>query len=101
MKQYEIPVERVLRHYDVTGKLCPAPFVGRGQAAWETFKGGLVMYQTMEEVPLWAKPAVQKLVGSGALQGEENGNLNLSMDLTRTLVILDRLGLLPTGEKEE
>ena len=101
MEKYEIPAERVLRHYDVTGKLCPAPFVGRGQTAWESFKGGLVMYQTMEEVPLWAKSAVQKLVDSGALQGEENGELNLSMDLTRTLVILDRLGLLPMKEKEE
>lgn len=27
MTLYKIPVERVLRHYDVTGKLCPAPMV--------------------------------------------------------------------------
>jgi len=95
MDQYDIPAERVLRHYDVTGKLCPAPFVGRGQAAWETFKGGLIMFKTMEDVPQWAKTAVQKLVDCGALQGEATGELNLSMDLTRTLVILDRLGILP------
>ena len=24
MKEYNIPVERVVRHYDITGKLCPA-----------------------------------------------------------------------------
>ena len=27
MKKYNIPIENVLRHYDVTGKNCPAPFV--------------------------------------------------------------------------
>ena len=27
MAKYNIPVENVLRHYDVTGKNCPAPFV--------------------------------------------------------------------------
>lgn len=27
MKKYNIPVENVLRHYDVTGKSCPKPFV--------------------------------------------------------------------------
>ena len=26
MKKYDIPIENVLRHYDVTGKLCPEPF---------------------------------------------------------------------------
>ena len=36
MRRYEIPVERVLRHYDVTGKVCPAPFVA-DTAAWQQF----------------------------------------------------------------
>ena len=27
MKQYNIPIDRVIRHYDVTGKQCPAYFV--------------------------------------------------------------------------
>lgn len=99
MERYGIPEERVLRHYDVTGKLCPAPFVGVGLADWETFKGGLTVYQTMEQVPDWAKDTVKKLVDRGALTGDGQGNLNLSRDLTRTLVILDRLGLV--AEKED
>lgn len=94
MEKYNVPVERVIRHYDVTGKVCPAPFVGAGKDAWEEFKGGLVMYQKFENVPDWAKPAVQKVMNKGALQGDEKGNLNLTGDLTRTLVILDRLGKL-------
>ena len=36
MRQYNIPIDRVIRHYDVTGKLCPAYFVDEG--AWEAFK---------------------------------------------------------------
>ena len=93
MKKYDVPVDHVIRHYDVTGKVCPAPFVGAGKAAWETFLGGLTVYDKIENVPDWAKPSVQKLIDKGALQGD-GASLNLSQDLTRTLVILDRLGVL-------
>jgi len=99
MEKYGIPAENVLRHYDITGKVCPAPFVGAGQADWEEFKGGLNVYNHMEQVPDWAKNSVAKLVERGALVGDGQGNLNLSQDLTRTLVILDRLGLFDTKEE--
>lgn len=36
MAKYKIPVDRVLRHYDVTGKVCPEPYV-RDQNAWKAF----------------------------------------------------------------
>ena len=94
MERHNVPVENVVRHYDVTGKLCPAPFIGAGIDAWNEFKGGLVLYKKMENVPEWAKETVQKVVDAGALKGDEQGYLNLSSDLTRTLVVLDRLGVL-------
>lgn len=50
-------------------------------------------YDTIEEVPDYGKAAAQKLVDSGALRGNENG-LDLSEDMLRILVILDRLGKL-------
>ncbi|MFG6318563.1 MAG: N-acetylmuramoyl-L-alanine amidase [Clostridia bacterium] len=31
MAKYNIPIENVLRHYDITGKNCPAPFVQNNQ----------------------------------------------------------------------
>ena len=37
MAKYSIPLENVLRHYDVTGKMCPEPFV-RNQVHWLDFK---------------------------------------------------------------
>ncbi|MGI5823987.1 MAG: N-acetylmuramoyl-L-alanine amidase family protein [Bacillota bacterium] len=39
MKKYGIPAGRVIRHYDVTGKICPAPLVDRGK--WLQFKARL------------------------------------------------------------
>ncbi|MBR4892784.1 MAG: N-acetylmuramoyl-L-alanine amidase, partial [Clostridia bacterium] len=37
MKQYGISAENVIRHYDVTGKNCPAPFVENDEL-WKEFK---------------------------------------------------------------
>ena len=48
---------------------------------------------TDENIPDWARPTVAKLAASGALQGDGDG-LNLSYDLMRTLVVLDRRGTL-------
>lgn len=93
MEKYDIPADRVVRHWDVTHKVCPAPFVGAGAAAWEEFKGGLNVYQKMEDVPGWAMATVQKLVDQDILNGDEKGSLNLSYDMTRILVILDRAGI--------
>ncbi len=101
MDRYDVPPERVLRHYDVTRKLCPMPFVGQGQRDWEAFKGGLNVYHTVEEVPVWARDTVQMLCDRGALQGDEKGKLNLSEDMVRILVILDRAGSFAAAVKSE
>ena len=36
-RQFEVPVQEVIRHYDVTGKICPKYFVEQ-EEAWEQFK---------------------------------------------------------------
>lgn len=41
MKKYNIPIENVVRHYDVTHKICPAPFVNN-ESRWNDFKERLV-----------------------------------------------------------
>lgn len=41
MKKYGISRSRVVRHYDVCGKICPAPFV-RHPLAWDCFKLNLL-----------------------------------------------------------
>lgn len=40
MAKYNIPLENVIRHYDVWGKICPAPFVNN-PSQWEKFKSML------------------------------------------------------------
>ena len=41
MQKYDIPAENVIRHYDVTGKICPAPMVN-DENQWAEFKNKLV-----------------------------------------------------------
>ena len=41
MAKYNIPIENVIRHYDVTHKCCPAPFVNT-PSRWQDFKSKLV-----------------------------------------------------------
>lgn len=40
MAKYRIPIARVVRHYDVTGKACPEPWV-RDESLWRKFKARL------------------------------------------------------------
>lgn len=54
----------------------------------------VVTYKTLKDVPNWYRPSVQKVVEKGALKGDQNGVLNVSEDLCRTLTVLDRLGKL-------
>lgn len=41
MDKYGIPADRVIRHWDVTGKECPKPFAGNNNAYWNDFKNRL------------------------------------------------------------
>lgn len=41
MEKYNIPIENIVRHYDVTHKNCPAPFVNN-ITAWDNFKDSLM-----------------------------------------------------------
>ena len=41
MEKYNIPIENVVRHYDVTHKNCPVPFVNNN-TAWDNFKDSLM-----------------------------------------------------------
>lgn len=42
MKKYNVPVDKVVRHYDVTGKICPNPYVyNHTRHTWEGFMAAL------------------------------------------------------------
>ena len=135
MNKYNVPVENVLRHYDVWDKKCPEPFV-RQPELWEDFKRRLtgsedltmsqytelkeliekqaaeiadlkninkqlvnVVQTTMiydfndDNMPSWARTAVQAAQDYGALVGDEQGRLGLSYKDLRTICREYRCGM--------
>ena len=49
MAKYNIPIENVIRHYDVTGKICPAPYAN-DVSKWNDFKRRLTEVKDLETV---------------------------------------------------
>lgn len=49
MKKYSVGVDNVIRHYDVTRKICPAPFA-ENEKAWTDFKKRLTEREAETEV---------------------------------------------------
>ena len=102
MQRYGIDTEHVLRHYDVTGKHCPMPWVD-APAQWAAFKAMLTTntdeedddmatrYNTVAELPAWAQEETKKLIDRGALLGDEHGNLDVTMDMLRTMIVCQRM----------
>ena len=103
MQRYGIDTEHVLRHYDVTGKRCPMPWVD-DPAQWTAFLATLTpehqneeeeepmtRYNKIDDVPAWARSDAQRLIDRGALRGNERGELDLSPDMLRTLIVCQRM----------
>ena len=82
MMRYEIPVERVVRHFDVTGKHCPAYMMDEN--IWKTFKACLASLEPLDNTPGPAhKEGVEWAAAQDILTGNQRGDLMLSQPLTR------------------
>lgn len=99
MQRYGIDTDHVLRHYDVTGKRCPMPWVN-DPAQWTAFlamltpehpneeeEENMVKYKTIDDVPEWYRSEVQELMDAGALKGTGNGAIDISEDVVRGAII--------------
>ena len=51
----------------------------------------MISYNTIEEVPIWAQEETQKLIDRGALLGDEHGNLDVTLDMLRTMIVCQRM----------
>ena len=83
MKEYGLDVNHVLRHYDVTGKRCPAPWVDN-PAEWMEFKKMLeddtvtqdqfnqmmenyLSQRNAQPASSWAVPHIQEAIDAGVM----------------------------------
>ena len=84
MARYRIPVERVVRHFDVTAKHCPAYMMD--QAIWETFRSRLE--EPMDQEPAaYAKEAVEWAQKNGIMTGNQLGDLMLQQPVSRQQMV--------------
>ena len=101
MAKYGIPLERVYRHFDVTGKHCPSYLISAQK--WAEFKARLeeddvARYRYLKDVPATFRPIIEALMKAGIVQGYDdgtagNGNaIDLSHDQVRILVFAYRGG---------
>lgn len=111
MAKYHIDIDHVVRHYDVTGKNCPAPFV-EDESQWKKFKQMLITkeeeemmtyeqwlvyqkrYEQEKEKQVasdYAKSSVEKAVKHGISDGT-NPKSNCTRE--QVMVMLDRAGIL-------
>lgn len=97
MRRYDIPLENVLRHYDVVSKRCPAMWVD-DERAWSAFRK-----QVMEELEMtkqellsldatgdkpsdWAREATDWAKQAGIFTGDSAGNFGWQQPITREAV---------------
>ena len=101
MKEYQIPPDRVLRHFDVTGKRCPAPMVDNPDL-WRAFKNKLTgveaeqeesmkIYKHTTEMPEWAQGTFRRLIDAGIVKVDEKGEIAVQESSVQPMVYLDRL----------
>lgn len=103
MNHYNIPIENVVRHYDVTQKCCPEPFV-RNPKLWNDFKDSLVsnkepekeeeeemkIYTSVKEMPTWAQETFTRLVNAGIIAKDAKGNISVYESSIQPTIYLDR-----------
>ena len=51
-------------------------------------------YRKLKDVPNWARPSVEKAVNLGVIQQSDQGLMNVYEPNLKTIVQMDRLGLL-------
>ena len=67
MKKYNIPLSRVVRHYDASRKMCPGNWQWDNWAKWWKFKDDLAKMVNVQETPI-TKPVV-----TSPDKGSQNG----------------------------
>ena len=95
MQKYDI--KNNIRHYDITGKICPKWFVDNPNE-WEKFKSELEgdedmpRYKTVEEMPEYYRKDIQELIDRGIIAGRGGeAGLDLSDDMCRMAIYAKKI----------
>ena len=84
---------QVMGHKDVMATACPGK-----NFPWAELRARLeddeMIYKTLNDVPDWGRPLIKKLIDRKSLAGDGKGNINLPESTLKTLVILEREGVL-------
>lgn len=84
---------KIIGHKDIGKTACPGRNFPLDEFKNIRKEEKEMRYQKLEDIPDYAKKTVEKLIDMQVLKGNEKG-LDLSDDMLRTFVILDRSGLL-------
>ena len=99
VKKHNLPVDtkHILGHYRIDA--VNRPNDPGEKFPWSRLFNDLkeedeLIFKTINDVPTWGRPLVQKLIDRGSLAGEGNGILNLPESTLKTLAILEREGII-------
>lgn len=65
--------------------------VAEAMAGTQKEETDMTRYNTVAEMPAWAQAEAQQLVDRGALKGDADGRLDLSLDMLRTMLVCQRM----------
>ena len=86
MRKYNVPIENIIRHFDVTGKICPLPFV-RDESKWIAFNNRIKVSDDLELFK-----AVQKIIKSGITINFNSWKRTDLINLKNVPMLLVKLG---------
>ena len=98
MQKYNISIDNVIRHYDVTGKDCPRPMV-EDENLWYSFKQSLLqeeneemkIYKYVPDMPDWSQDTFTRLFKTGVISTDTTGAIAVQESSIQPMIWLDRL----------
>ena len=96
MQKYNISIDNVIRHYDVTGKDCPRPMV-EDENLWTSFKQSLLQeenmktYKWLKDMPDYSQDTFTRIFKTGAISTDSDGAMSVQESSIQPIMYIDRL----------
>ena len=96
MQKYNISKDNVIRHFDVTGKDCPAPMV-EDETLWVNFKNKLCeveqmkVYKYVPDMPDYAQDTFTRMFKVGVISIDSSGAMAVEHSSIQPMMYIDRL----------